>query len=126
MKRVSLVLVLVLVILLGACTTVSFQGIQAVKDMPNFTVIGDFEKKISDTGLLGATGGIKLVSFGQPDHEIFTAIQNEIQKLSGDAAINVEIAYTSSLMNILLNGCTGSVIAPSTIVIRGTVVKFSD
>lgn len=124
--KAKLLIVLVLVALVFSCTTVSFQGIQAVKDMPNFTVVGDFEKTFTDIGILGAPGGYALITLDDKDERIFVYIQEEIQKLSGDGAINVDIEYGASLLQILVGGFTSGIIAPSRITIRGTVVKFSE
>jgi hypothetical protein len=115
----------VLVLFVLSCTTVSFQGIQSVNAMPAFTVVGDFEKVITDHRLIGSPGGFALLELGQPDEEIFRIIKDEVSKMSGDGAVNVEIDYGFSFLNFLLNGITFGIYSPSRIIVRGKIVKFT-
>lgn len=126
MKKALPIVIVALLVVLVSCQTVTFQGIQAVKDMDSFTVVGDFERRIKDHRVIGGAGGFALLPLGQPDKDIFDVIQKEITKYSGDAAINVEIDYGFTLIDLLLNGFTAGVYAPSTITVKGTVVKYTD
>jgi len=119
------VIAALLTVVAVSCTTVSFQGIQAQKDLPAYTVVGQFEKVITDPAILGNAGGIKLIPLGDADERIFTYIQDEITKWSGDAAINVTIEYQATFVDILLNALTAGIYAPSHIVIKGTVVNYN-
>ena len=122
MKNMKIAALVLLVALFAvSCTTVSFQGIQAVRDMPDFTVVGEFERVISDPHLIAGP-----LPMGQPDHRIFTEIQDEIAKLSGDAAINVTIEYGQTFFDLILGSLTGQLYSPRTITLSGTVVKFDD
>lgn len=119
MKKMKYVAILALLLVVCSCQTVTFQGIQAIKDMPDFTVIGDFRKEISDPHVIAG-----IFALGQPDQRIFAFIQEEIQKMSGDAAINVELAYGDNFLDFLLSPIA-AVIDFRTITISGTVVKFN-
>lgn len=120
MTKAKIVVLAIFVSLFAiGCTTVDFQGIQAVKDMPSFTVVGEFKKDISDPHLISG-----LLPLGQPDHDAFRYIQDEISKLSGDAAINVNLKYHVTFMDMVIGSLTGQLYSPRTITISGTVVKF--
>lgn len=110
----------VLMLLLAGCQTVTFQGIQAVKQVPAYTVVKDFSITIADPHLIAG-----LVPMGQPDQRIFTYIQDEINKLSGDAAINVELDYGFTVIDYVLTVLTANIYSPRTITIKGTVVKYT-
>jgi hypothetical protein len=120
MRKAVLLGCAVVVLLIAGCQTVTFQGIQAVKQVPAYTVVKDFSLTIADPHLLAG-----LLPMGQPDRRIFTYIQDEITKLSGDAAIDVELDYGFTVVDYLLSVVTGSIYSPRTITIKGTVVKYT-
>jgi hypothetical protein len=127
-KRAFQVSVVVLAILaVGACTTFQLSGIQVVEDMPGMQPIGDFEIKVGVHEFLGAPGGANFlnVTADSMDNEIYDAIRREVEKRSGDAAINVTVTYEASFVNILLNAVTLGIYAPATAVITGTVVSYN-
>ena len=125
MKRLLLVSVVLAMVLMVSCQSVTFEGLQMSKDLPNYTVVGEFEQVIKDPHLLGLGASYGLIPFGQPDKAIFDAIRAEIDKLSGDAAIGVSISYGYSFLDALLNGVTSFIYSPRRITITGKVVKFS-
>ena len=126
MKKGLFGVVLVVVILLASCYSVTFEGLQMQKDMPDYTVIKDFKRTIRDAGFLGNPGGYRLITFGQPDKVIFETIRSEINKVSGDAAIDVSIKYGASIGDILFGGVLPFLLASSHITITGTIVKIND
>ena len=124
MKRISAIALVVL--LFASCTTVSFQGMQMTKDVPSFNVVGEFEKVIAHNGLIGAAAGYKLIKLNDNDQRIFSIITDEIQKKGGDAAIDVTIEYRADILDILITGITFSIYSPSDIVIKGTIIKYTN
>ncbi len=121
-------LVVLAAIVLGmfaACTTVSFEGLQMQKDLQNYTVIKDFKRTITDPRLIGYGTSWALIPLARPDKAIFDTIRSEINKVSGDAAIDVTISYGITLIDWLLNGFTGGLYSPRTITISGTIVKMN-
>ena len=59
------------------------------------------------------------------DEKIYDAIQREIQKYTGDAAVNVTVIYKVTLIDALLNSVSGSIIAPAVAEISGVIVKYN-
>ena len=51
------------------------------------------------------------------------SIDTEIARQGGTQAINVSIGYEAKLTDFMLNGLTGFIYAPSTVRIRGSVIK---
>lgn len=118
---VSLMLVLV-----ASCTTFKASGL-AYGKMNDVTVVGDFERTISVTKFLGTSGGATMFNIGQDgtDDKISAAITKEINNLGGDAAVNVSIEQKATVLNMLVNSFTSSILAPVKITIKGTVVKYN-
>jgi len=119
MRKPVLLAIAALTLLFAGCQTVTFQGIQVMSKVPTHTVIKDFTITIPDPHLLNG-----LAPMGQPDQKIFTYIQEEIKKLGGDAAIDVEIDYGYTTVDMLLNVVTSFIYSPRTITIKGTVIKY--
>ena len=117
---------LVAVGLIVSCTSFQVTGIQMNKETPSYQAVGHFHVEVTVHEFLGSSGGINLfnVSATNMDQKIFEAIQFEIMKYSGDAAVNVKITYEATVIGILLNAITYSIYAPARATITGTVVKF--
>lgn len=126
-KAMQVAVIVVAVLAVGACTTFQLSGIQVVEDMPGMSPIGDFEIKLPVHEFLGGSGGTNLfnVTATNMDNEIYDAIRREVERRSGDAAINVTVRYEASFVNLLLNGITFGLYAPATAHVSGTVVSYN-
>jgi hypothetical protein len=127
MKKAIRVLGLAIVVLLvGSCTTFKIEGAQFNKEMPKYKTVGTFDVTVKVTEWLGSSGGSNFINLTAENMNapIYEAIQKEIAKKSGDAAINVSIVYQASALDVILNGITGSIYAPAEAHITGTVVKY--
>lgn len=129
MKRMlKVAAVMVALLAVAGCTTFQLSGVNIVEDMPAMSPIGDFETTVKVHELLGSAGGANLVNVTATamDDEIYDAIRREVQRRSGDAAINVQIRYEASFIDLLLNGVTFGIYAPATATISGTVVSYDN
>ncbi|MGL1893301.1 MAG: hypothetical protein OCD02_16820 [Spirochaetaceae bacterium] len=124
MKKI--ILLIVSLILFTSCTTAKFGGLQMTDEMPSFQVIGEFNTKVTVHKFFGSSGGSTLFNNGADNSidPVYDAIQREIGKYGGDAAVNIEITYGANFINYLLNYFTSNIYAPSTVTISGTVVKY--
>jgi hypothetical protein len=107
------------------CTTFVSNGMQmgfATNETEN---LGDFQTKVYVNKFLGASGGANLfnLSSNATSGPIRDAIEKEIKKKGGTAAINISIKYGSNPLQWFLNYLTGNIWAPSTVTISGTVIK---
>lgn len=128
MKKLIKVTVIVgIVLAIAACTTFELSGVHIVEDMPSMQPMGDFETTVHVHEFLGNSGGANLfnVTADAMDNEIYDTIRREVEKRSGDAAINVTIRYEASFIDLLLNGITFGVYAPATATVSGTVVSYN-
>jgi hypothetical protein len=118
--------ILVAVALVVSCTTFQVSGVQLNKETPSFQEVGQFVTEVTVHEFLGSSGGANIfnVTATNMDKEIFDAIQFEIMKFSGDAAVNVRITYEATFVGMILNALTWSIYAPARATISGTVVKF--
>lgn len=127
MKALRIVLVGVAILAIASCTTFQLSGIQMTEDMPGMQPLGDFETTVKVNEFIGNAGGANLFNLTATnmDDRIYDAIRREVQRRSGDAAINVTVEYRASFIDLLLNGITFGLYAPATAVISGTVVSYN-
>ena len=125
-RAIRILAILAVVGLIASCTTFQVSGVQMNDETPSYQSVGEFEKSIAVHEFLGNPGGANLlnVTATNMDEEIFDAIRREIEKFSGDAAVNVTIKYEATFIDVLLNGITFGAYAPAHATITGTVVKF--
>ena len=125
--RIGAVALLVLAVALSGCTSFKFAGAQVTKEIPAYNSVGTFDISVPVHEFLGGSAGLNLVNVTADamDTEIYDAIQREIQKYTGDAAVNVTIVYKATFVDILLNGITFGIYAPAHAQITGTIVKYT-
>jgi len=126
-KAIALILVVALGAVLTGCTSFKFSGAQVTKELPSYTSVGTFDVTVWVNGFLGSSAGAHLfnITSDSMDTPIYDAIQREIEKYSGDAAVNVTIEYSASFVDILLNGLTSGIYAPASAHLTGTIVKYN-
>jgi len=127
MKIFKIIVLAVMAAAMVSCTTFQMSGAQMTMEMPAFNKIADLDITVSVTEWLGTPGGANLfnISSTNTDDAIYDAIQREIRKNSGDAAVNVKIEYKASFIDYLLNGLTFSIYAPAKAHITGSIVKYN-
>lgn len=118
---------LILLLVLGSCTTFKMSGVQVTKALPAYNTVGTFDINVKVFEFLGSPGGANLgnVTSDVMDEKIYDAIQREISKYSGDAAVNVVVEYKADLVDMLIAGFTGSIVAPATAYLSGTIIKYN-
>ncbi|MBN1685306.1 MAG: hypothetical protein JW852_01565 [Spirochaetales bacterium] len=129
MKKIAYALVAVLLIVfVMSCTTFKLSGIQVTKEIQSYQRVGEFKIEVPVMELLGASGGANIGNFTATamDEKIYDAIQREISKYTGDAAVNVTVEYRFTLINAVLNSLTGSILAPAVAEVSGVIVKYSN
>jgi hypothetical protein len=127
MKRaLRVAVILILVMAAASCTTFKLSGIQITKAIPSYQTVGEFEISVSVMEFLGSAGGMNLANMTADamDTKIYDAIQREISKFTGDAAVNVTVEYEVTLINAIVNGLTGAILAPATAQVSGVIVKY--
>ncbi len=128
MRKVYIAAAAVLVALFAAsCTTFKFEGAQVTREIPSYNTVGTFDITVKVHEFLGSSGGANIlnVTSDAMNTKIYDAIQREIQKFTGDAAVNVSIEYQAGLIDLLLNGFTWGVYAPATARVKGSIVKYN-
>ena len=126
-NRIALVVLVILAVVLSSCTTFKLSGVQVTKEIPSYQSVGNFEVAVRVNEFLGAPGGANLGNYSADamDTVIYDAIQREIQKYTGDAAVNVVIEYKAELMDMIFAGVTGNLWSPATAHISGVIVKYN-
>jgi hypothetical protein len=121
-----LAILAVAVAVIASCTTFKASGLSYSLTSPKTTVVGDFKTEVWVNEFLGSSGGAKFlnVTSDATDNPLKEAIQKAIKDMNGDAAINVTIEHKASFVDILLNGITSYIYAPSMVIVSGTIVKY--
>ncbi|NCN05667.1 MAG: hypothetical protein GW949_08550 [Spirochaetales bacterium] len=114
-----------LVFVLASCTTMRVTDL-SFGEPASVQTLGTFETSVSGFKLLGSGAGTTIANIrsNAPGDTIESAVQAEIAKLGGNGAINVTVEYGADFLDLLLTGLTGSIYAPYSIKISGTVVKY--
>ncbi len=127
-NKIALVVLVVLAVVLSSCTTFKLSGVQVTREIPSYESVGTFEIAVKVNEFLGSPGGANLGNYSADamDTKIYDAIQREIQKYTGDAAVNVVVEYKAELMDMIFAGVTGSLWSPATAHISGVIVKYNN
>ncbi len=125
-KTVRFLAIAVVILLVASCTTFKMSGVQQNENTPSYQTVGEFETTVMVNEFIGSPGGTNLLNItaDNMDNEIYDAIRREIQKYSGDAAVNVTVKYQATFIDFLLSGITGGIYAPAHAKINGTIVKY--
>lgn len=125
-KLLFLLASVALVVSLTSCTTFKTTGLTARGVNESYDVVGTMNESFQINKFFGVSGGPVLFDpdKGSTNVEINALIDENIDKFGGDAIVNLDIEYSASLINMLCNGFTGSIWAPSTAKITGTVIKY--
>ena len=126
-KKIIMAVLILAAVVLSSCTSFKFSGAQVAKQIPSYSSVGTFDITLTVSEFLGSSAGMNLlnVTADAMDTQIYDAIQREIQKYTGDAAVNVTIVYKATFVDFLLNGLTFGIYAPAHAQITGTIVKYS-
>jgi hypothetical protein len=127
MKNKLFLIVLAACIGIGlmACTTFQASGLQVGMSTSGTEILGDFSTRVYVNKFLGTSGGTNLfnLSANATSGPVRDAIDAEIRKKGGTAAINISVKYGSNPLQWFLNYLTFNIWAPSTVVITGTVIR---
>ncbi len=111
----------------ASCTTFKLSGAQITREIPSYDTVGSFDITIPVWEFLGSAGGANLFNATSDamDTKIYDAIQREIQKFTGDAAVNVVVEYRTSFGDMFFNGLTVGILAPAHAHVTGIIVKYN-
>ena len=127
MKNKLFLIVLAVFVSIGfiACTTFQASGMQVGLSISGNEVLGNFTTRVYVNKFLGQSGGTNFlnISSNATSGPIRDAIDREIAKQGGTAAINVSIRYGSNPLQWFANYITFNLWAPATVTISGTVIR---
>jgi hypothetical protein len=124
-KALIFVSALVLLTLVGGCTTFKASGLEFHGTPSQGDFLGGFDIKVTSHRFLGFSAGPTLFNISQDstDPKVTEAIRKEISSRGGTAAINIQIEQQASALQVILNAITWSIYAPVTLHITGSVIK---
>jgi hypothetical protein len=118
-------LVVCMGIFFAACTTFQASGFQVGMRTSGTEVLGDFTANVWVNEFLGSSGGTNFLNLSATamSGPIRDAIDKEIRKKNGTAAINITVRYRVGPIQYILNYITGTLWAPATVIVSGTVIR---
>jgi hypothetical protein len=123
-----LALALVFGIVLTGCTTFAASGLQMglYINGQKYEKVGNFSEKEWTNKFFGwcPNGGTLFnLTSEATDPQVKEAVEKNIKKLGGDAAIDVKIEYGTNPFQWIVSSITFGIWLPGTVTVSGTVVK---
>jgi hypothetical protein len=123
-KTVLLVLSALLIVLLASCTTFQADGLSTYTPK-DYEVLGNFEASVTVHKFIGSPAGATLFNIAEDAtaSALDNLIAKEVKKLGGSGAINIEVKYQATFINMLCASLTGNIWAPAKLTVSGTVIR---
>ena len=126
-NKCFLVLGLMLVVFVTSCRTFSATGLSqgVTPGGGSYEIVGNFTEREWVNKFLGSSGGTNLfnITSRATDGVVNRAIQKNLRQFGGTGVINLEITYVSNPAQWWLNKVTLFIWAPSTVIVRGTIIR---
>jgi hypothetical protein len=110
-----------------SCTTFSAVGLQSgIKPgVSDYEILGRFEEKKWVNKFLGSSTGVNLfnITSRATNGAVERAITQNVTKMGGTGAIDIEIAYWSNPLHWILNTISFGIYAPVQVTVKGTVIR---
>ena len=89
-------------------------------------MLGHFKTTVLVHEFLGSSGGANLfnITADAMNDKISDIVWKEINKKGGNGAINIEIEYSATFLDMLANGITETIWAPAHLTISGDVILY--
>ena len=131
MKRMNsfLFFALILVALMfTSCTTFKASDLAVLRnDTSTMRMLGHFEREVMVPEFLGIAGGANVlnISADAMDEVIHDIVWSEISERGGNGAVNVEIEYNATLIDMIANYITFDIFAPAHLKVSGDVILYN-
>ena len=127
MKKVILLSLLVL-FSITSCMSFKASDLAVLQKQESMILLGHFDSEVLVSEFLGKSGGTNLfnISAEVMNEKLSVLVWNEIIKKGGNGAINLNIEYKATFLDLLANYLTTGIWAPSHLRVSGDVIKFSD
>ncbi|MDR1175417.1 MAG: hypothetical protein LBK83_08120 [Treponema sp.] len=122
-KMMALVGLVAFITVITSCTAFELSGLEVHQTPTEGDSLGTFSTTVQIKKFWGFAAGYSVFKQHETDPAITQAIQNEIQNRGGTSAVNVKIVYKATFGQMVLNGITFTIYAPSTAIITGTIIK---
>ncbi|MCL1993420.1 MAG: hypothetical protein FWG66_10800 [Spirochaetes bacterium] len=127
MKKSLLVFGIGFMLLLGSCTSFSAIGLQSGVSpaASDWEVVGNFTERVWVNKFFGRSAGTNFLNItsGATEGAVLRAIQQNLASHGGTAVINIEIEHRNNPLQWFVNTLTLNIWAPSTVIVRGTVIR---
>ncbi len=127
MKKLGLFfLVSCMAAVFAGCTSFKSEGLSYFPDYSNYDYMGKFDVTVRVTELFGMPGGLNLfnITADEMSDKLMSVVSREVAKRGGDGAVEIEIKYSAGLLDYIIYGLTGEVVAPAELNVSGFIVKY--
>ena len=127
MKKILILLATVTCLLVTSCMSFKATDLAVLHQDSSMQMLGHFEKEVVINEFLGDSGGLNLGDFSADamNDEITRVVWDEINKKGGNGAININIEYTATALDIIFNSLTSGIWAPAHLKITGDVINYN-
>jgi hypothetical protein len=129
MKNIRLFLILLfamsILFFTSSCTSFQISGLEFAPQLTSGVFVGNFDIEVRVTKFWGSAAGKTLANMqvDETDQVIMDAIKEEVRRMGGNRAVNVQIAYSATFLDVLLNSLTLNIYAPAYVRVTGTVIR---
>ncbi|MCR4741536.1 MAG: hypothetical protein K5866_01505 [Treponema sp.] len=118
----AMILALAVMFVATSCTTFKAENLSYGQFVGQD--LGNFNTSVTVWKILGPCGGTTLFNLGQDATAaaVTNAIQKEVTKKGGNAAVGVKISQNVTFFDTLINALTFSILAPVKVKVSGTVI----
>ncbi|HQM89978.1 MAG TPA: hypothetical protein PLI56_07565, partial [Exilispira sp.] len=84
-----------------------------------YYIVGSFDIRITEVSIIA-----KLFKLNQPGLYLEDIFIDQIRHYNGDAVINIQLEYHYTAVQLLFIYLTGSIFTPTSISVRGDVIRY--
>ena len=126
MKKIFLLLIIGLTLTFTSCMSFKATDLAVLRQDSSMKMLGHFQTTVVVNEFLGSSGGANLFNCTADvmNEKINDIVWKEINKKGGNGAINIDIEYTATFLDILANSITETIWAPAHLTISGDVILY--
>lgn len=126
MKKIFLLLIVGLTLTFSSCMSFKATDLAVLRQDSSMKLLGHFHTTVLVHEFLGSSGGANLfnITADAMNDKISDIVWKEINKKGGNGALNIEIEYSATFLDMIANSITETIWAPAHLTISGDVILY--
>lgn len=126
MKKIILLMLVGFALSFTSCMSFKATDLAVMRQNNSMKMLGHFKTTVLVNEFLGTSGGANLfnITADVMDDKISDIVWKEINKKGGNGAINIEIKYNATFLDMIANSITSAIWAPAHLNISGDVILY--